>query len=319
MKYTFIVMLLMGLVGGSTSPAHAQERTPDPLPTASVTRVERTDNIAYIPDGHPRQTLDVYQPQHPDPVPVIVMIHGGGYIAGSKNMLSDAAQWFAERGYAVVVPGYRLAPDFTYPAQINDAFCALAWTYSHADEYGFDTDDLILLGESAGANAAALLATVDTPQTYLSDCPYTLPDNAQPAGVVAYYMPVDLSTCECQLAKTLSYTYLGVSADEIENVDEARNLWDEASPLSWMDANDPPFLLIHGTDDFLIPVSESRYFVEEYESAGAQAELVALEGAGHGFFAYLNREAAQQALPYVMDFIERLLANDNVNLSASTD
>jgi acetyl esterase/lipase len=297
-RFLIALGLLLTLV-----PAAAQERTPEPAPATT-----RTANIAYVPDGHPRQSLDVYQPAATDSAaPVIVMIHGGGFVMGSKNMLDDAARWFAERGYAVVVPGYRLAPEFTYPAQINDVFCALAWTYTHADEYGFRTADLILLGESAGANAVALLATVDTPEQYLEDCPHTLPDDAQADGVVAYYMPVDLSTCECSFARELSQAYLGASEDEIADMSRARDIWNEASPLAWIDADDPPFLLIHGTADSLVPVSESRYFVDEYEAVGGEVELVTLEGAAHGFFAYLWRDAAQDALPHVLDFIEREL------------
>lgn len=297
----FMGLLLMGLV-----PAVAQGRTPEPTPATT-----RTANIAYVPDGHPRQSLDVYQPARSDSArPVIVMIHGGGFIMGSKNTLNDAARWFAERGYAVVVPGYRLAPEFTYPAQINDVFCALAWTYRHADEYGFRTDELILLGESAGASAAALLATVDTPAQYLDECPHTLPDDAQARGVVAYYMPVDLSTCECSFARELSQAYLGASEDEVQDMSRARDIWNEASPLAWIDADDPPFLLIHGTADNIVPISESRYFVEEYEAVGGDVELVTLDRAAHGFFAYLWRDAAQDALPYVLDFIERELSAD---------
>ncbi|MCA9911964.1 MAG: alpha/beta hydrolase [Anaerolineae bacterium] len=268
-------------------------------------------DIPYIANGHERQVLDVYLPENIDsPVPTLLMIHGGGFIFGDKDEMRSVAQFFQEAGYATVAPNYRLAPDYTYPAQIEDVFCALAWTVNHAEEYGFDLTRLVLVGESAGANAAALLGTVDIPEQYLTDCPYSLPDSFQARAVVAYYMPVDLTSCDCVAAQQMAALYLGIPQEETSHTETMQDRWADASPLYWIDENDPPFLLVHGERDSLVPLSESLAFQQAYEAVGGEVTLITVPLLNHGFFRLTWLPPVQNALEDVQQFIADVLAEE---------
>ncbi|NJR12848.1 alpha/beta hydrolase [bacterium] len=209
-------------------------------------------------------------------------------------MCSPPRNFFVEEGYAVVTPNYRLAPTYPHPTPLNDIFCAYAWTLTHADDYGFDLTRLVLIGESAGGNAAAMLASVDAPQTYLTDCAYAIPPDIKPQAAVLYYTPLELSTCVCRTAKQFAALYLGLEGYEPSEEEAMRKRAVDASPLPWLDGNEPPFLLFHGTEDTLIPISESELFVESVQAAGGQADLIVVPEAEHGFF-------ARPAYPYVRD------------------
>ena len=289
--FCFVVLLLALPVG-------AQE-------FASV-REGTSNEIAYIEDGNPRHELDLYLPEGDAPAPVIFMVHGGGYIFGDKSQVRWTARHFIAQGYAVVAPNYRLAPTHTYPAQIEDVFCALAWTVANAEQYNLDTSRLFLMGESAGANAIAMLAAVDDPQNYLSNCLHALPDDFKAVGVVAFYTPVDLSSCECRVAKRMLTLYLGAEADFsslLAREDEMRDVWASASPLTWLDGSEAPFLLIHGTADNLVPISESELLQQRLQAVGVPVELFRVDNAGHGFFSYTNTAHMQAALPVVGRFL----------------
>lgn len=266
----------------------------------------RNPNIAYVDDGDARHVLDVYLPEMyagDEPLPTLFMLHGGGYIGGRKEFVRPVAEYFAEQGYAVVAPNYRLAPRHTFPAAIDDSFCALAWTYAHADVYGFDLERLFLIGESAGGNAAAMLGTVDDPAVFLNGCEYTLPSTPKPSGVIAYYMPADLD-CNCRGAQRFAALFLGVPLDA--DIQTVREEWRVALPATYLTGDEPPFLLIHGTEDSLVPFSEAEAF---YAQAAPliEIDLVAIEGADHGFFVRLQAPQSQTALAAVEMFLARHL------------
>ena len=262
----------------------------------------RTPDIPYRVDGHERQVLDVYLPDdRSEKLSTLFIVHGGGFVGGQKEMVRPVAEYFTGQGYAVVTPNYRLAPQNTFPAAIEDVFCALAWTYANADTYGFDVSRIVTIGESAGGNAVAMLGTVDEPETFLTDCAYDLTDVPSLQGVVAYYMPADLD-CNCRGAQRFASAYLGVSWDS--EMDTVREQWAAAIPGTYLTGDEPPFLLIHGTDDSLVPLSESQTFFQQAVDL-IDIELIEIGGADHGFFIRLNQPETQIAL----DEVERFLAD----------
>lgn len=261
-------------------------------------------NIVYGSSTNTRQVLDVFLPAAVEtPIPVIFMVHGGGYVFGDKTSLQPAVRFFVEQGYAVVTPNYRLAPTYPYPAPLQDIFCAYAWTLSHADEYHFDLERVTLMGESAGANAVAMLAAVDDHALYLDDCEHQIPESFVPKAAVMYYAPIDLSTCTCGPAKQLAALYLGLDDFDASQEAEIRERSAQASPLPWLDGQEPPFLLFHGTDDSLIPVSESELFVQKVTESGEEAALITVADVGHGFFARPAYPEAGEAWAQSLDFL----------------
>ncbi|MCS7032436.1 MAG: alpha/beta hydrolase, partial [Phycisphaerae bacterium] len=122
------------------------------------------EDLSYVPEGHPRQKLDLYLPPKPEtPLPVVVWIHGGGWSSGSKD--NPPAVRLTSQGYAVASINYRLTDSATFPAQIHDAKAAIRWLRAHADHYGLDPARIGVWGASAGGQLALLLGVgADVPE-----------------------------------------------------------------------------------------------------------------------------------------------------------
>jgi acetyl esterase/lipase len=304
-RYAWIAVLLLLMttrVSGQTGNDEAAD---------AVYRVSTVLNdIAYSDKA--RQTLDVYLPGEGEtPLPTLLMIHGGGFVFGDKASMRTLAGHFVDEGYAVVAPNYRLAPRDVYPAAIEDVFCALAWTYAHADDYGFDATRIALMGESAGATAAAMLGAVDDVEMYLQGCAWPAPPAESVQAVIAYYPGFDLSTCDCEFAKEMAAEYLGVEyIDDAAYMASVTERFAQATPLYWVDGDEPPFLLIHGLDDDVVPASESQHFRETLHDVGGQAKLLLVPGEGHAF---IMRPSAleDKSLAAVDSFLDGVLGNES--------
>lgn len=261
----------------------------------------------------PMQVVDVYLPTSTqrlteDGYPVLFMIHGGGYVAGSKEIMTQTADYFAAEGFAAVTPNYRLG---VHPTPIEDLACALAWTISNAELYHFDLSRLVLLGESAGGNAAALISAHDNLSRFTTECPSHLPDKVTFAAVVPYYMYGDMRTCgtACFLLKQATSLYLNQPLLSYPS-EQFPALWGDASPLVWIDGSEPPTFLIHGEQDIIVPITETEYYAEVLSSAGIAVEKLYIPDAMHGFIERLTNEPAQIAHRAVVQFLNRILDDD---------
>jgi acetyl esterase/lipase len=263
-------------------------------------------DISYSDDSDSRHTLDIYLP--PDgspPYPTLLMIHGGGFRFGSKDILAPTANYFATRGYAVISINYRMSPRYTYPAQIEDSFCALAWIHAHADEYGFDTARLFAVGESAGGNLAAILGVLNQPTDFLTDCPHTLPESHNLRGVIAYYPMTGLALDEYGFITRVIYNaYLGLTPNDPGYA--ARRT--QAAPITEIDGGEPPFLILHGLTDPIVPLNDSRLLAEALLEADVAVDYLLLAADEHAFIAQLDTEAGLAAAQHVDRFIEEELS-----------
>lgn len=146
--------------------------------------IMRWDNICYGRD--PKwQALDVYRPKAAEGqrLPVIVSVHGGGWVYGDKERYQYYCMNLAERGFAVVNFTYRLAPEYKYPASLEDTNLVFTWALSHADEYGFDTEHIFGVGDSAGAHNLGLYTAICTNPEYAKNYNFTVPDGFAPRAV----------------------------------------------------------------------------------------------------------------------------------------
>lgn len=133
--------------------------------------IQRYDDIAY--GDHPLQRLDVYRPgQAAGPLPVIVSVHGGGWVYGDKALYQYYTMSLAQRGFAVVNFSYRLAPESQYPAQMEDVAAVFDWARVHAGQYGMDMDYLFAVGDSAGAHLLGLYCAACTNPDYARRYPF---------------------------------------------------------------------------------------------------------------------------------------------------
>jgi len=293
-----LLSLLWGVVSVS---AHAQR---DYLPSHRVAQ-----DLAYD-SRFPTQVVDVFLPDSnarltDSGYPVIFMIHGGGYVAGSKDIMTPIADYFAGEGFAAVTPNYRLE---ARPGPIEDLACALAWTIANADLYDFDLSRLVILGESAGGNAAALISAHDDLARFTTNCPTQLPSRVEFAAVVPYYMYGDMTTCAaaCLLLKQATSFYLGEPIFSYTS-DQLRDIWGDASPLVWIDGSEAPTMVIHGQGDKIVPISETEHYVAVLSAAGISVETLYIPDAMHGFIEKLTTEPSRIAREAVLAFLNRVL------------
>jgi len=253
----------------------SSRETPVPTSSPKPKELELIRDQTYHTDGLKEHKLDIYLPTgNNGPFPTILMIHGG---SGKKMDLIYWGQILSKTGYAAVSIDHRQWPDYKYPVHLEDAFCALAWIHSSAKTYDFDTENIIVMGHSAGGTLAALLGVIDNPSPFLEDCPHTLPDNDWIQGVIPFTGIFDYQTVIGESPSLDSYAIglLGGTSQELPQI------WREASAVSSVDGSDPPFLLIHGQDDQNIPASQSREFAAILEAAGVEVELLIIPDAGH--------------------------------------
>jgi acetyl esterase/lipase len=254
----------------------------DPTSTTPPYRIER--DIEYVPGGGAYQSLDVYLPTVGEgPFPTILAIHGGGFRARSKSLYLFIGKHFAGKGYAFVSTNYRLSQKASYPAQVEDVFCALSWIHANQDVYGFDPEQIYVWGGSAGAYLAGMLGTVNSTANYLKGCPHELPESNLLAGMILFYGFYDFTKTnsldafpEHSIENDLE-PYWGASYAEL-----APDRLAEMSPMSWIDGDDPPALLIHGTKDAAVATWMSDDFSTALNDAGVVTELVLID-AGHAF------------------------------------
>ncbi|MEU7279841.1 alpha/beta hydrolase [Streptomyces sp. NPDC045431] len=250
--------------------------------------------------------LDLWMPDEPPgPLPVIVYIHGGGWRAGTRTDMGPRFRhWspspfarIARAGFAVASLDYRLSGEAVYPAQLEDVTAALAWLNARADELGLDTARTVCWGESAGAHLAALLA-LTTPVS----------------GCIAWYGPTDLTTLPrhsqpgaYDAADPTTREALLIGAPISEAPDRAR----AASPVAHVTAGAPPFLILHGTDDTLIPLAQGEQLAAALRDTGGHVDFRPVPGADHGW-AGLPDEDVERHFAASVDFARTCTAGPRV-------
>jgi acetyl esterase/lipase len=237
--------------------------------------------LAYAaPLGFRPLLLDLYLPAAgPDPAPLVVFMHGGGWLRGDRSMVSPSfASWqpgpltrLAADGFAVASVDYRLSGEARFPAQLEDVSAAVDWLAGQAGQYGFDADRIVLWGESAGAHLAALLGLRSA--------------GSRVRGVVDWYGPADLIALDEQVGAAGALTDDPLDSREARllgaPVGQVPELARAASPLSQVRAGAPPFLIAHGTADRNVPFAQSEALAAALAEAGADVRLEAVDGADH--------------------------------------
>lgn len=281
---------------------------------ADTTETMNTRTLAdlpYISSGHEAQRLDLYLPASGDGArPLIIWIHGGSWLSGSKDGIPAAAKEMVARGYAVASVGYRLSQVAHYPAQIEDCKAALRWLRAHAREYQVDPDRIGAWGESAGGHLAALLAVTGNIRDY--DVGEHLNQSSAVQCVVDWYGPANLlhwggpENPSTDSPESAIYRLLGGP------VSQNREAALRASPVHFANGRSAPFLIIHGDQDPVVPLAQSRMLHEALLKAGVESALLTIPGAAHGgaeFSAPANMEP-------IYAFFDRHLRNTDPTGSA---
>ncbi len=275
----------LALITTSPNPASAQKAPNVPDSVVFETGIEFTN-----PDNQ-HLKLDMARPKEGNgPFPAILCIHGGGFRAGTREGYDGLCIKLAEKGYVAVTVTYRLAPKYPFPAAIHDSKAAVRWLRANAERYKIDSERIGVTGGSAGGHLAQFLGVTGDVKEFEGDGGNPT-QSSKVACVVNVYGPSDF---------TKSY---GKSVDAAEvlplflggNLEKARPLHIKASPLYWVTPNAAPTLCIHGTEDKYVAHEQAVWLVDKLKAANVEAELLLLEGAGHGFKGK-DAETAEKAL-----------------------
>jgi acetyl esterase/lipase len=232
---------------------------------------------------HPSQVLDVWRPKElpSHPAPVLLFVPGGAWVHGSRMLQGYALMsHLAEMGWVCLSIDYRVAPNHRWPQHITDVKTAVAWARANVDKFGGDRDFVALAGTSAGGHLAALAGLTGNDPELQRDLPEGS-DTAVDAVICIYgrYDWEDRSTAE--RARFVDFLERVVVKHTIARHPE---IFRDASPIARTHADAPPFLVIHGSGDTVIPVQQARDFVEKLRSVSRSlVGYVELPGAGHGF------------------------------------
>ncbi|MFC9838569.1 alpha/beta hydrolase fold domain-containing protein [Rhodococcus sp. NPDC127530] len=246
------------------------------MDTAST--VVRRSTVEYAPD----LLLDLVRPAEAEhPLPAIVWVHGGGWRLQDRTACPDLVQHFAEHGYVMVSIDYRLAPETGHPGQLFDVRRAVRWLRANAADHGIDPDRIGVWGSSAGGHLAALTGVHSATTRLPGEEPTTVASSVQ--AVVDGYGPADLPGLVDLCAKRTPGEDASPEASLLggairDRLDAARS----ASPALQVAPGAPPFLVMHGLGDNLVPFTQSVALFDALVAHGNDAILYLIEGFGTG-------------------------------------
>lgn len=264
-------------------------------------------NLTYQVANNYSSKLDVYFPARAkDPVPVVMMIHGGGWVEGTKEESVLYLLPYLEMGFSVVNVEYRLGRVSLAPAAVEDCLCALDWIGRHAQDYHFDLDKVIVSGGSAGGHLALTTAMIPSSAGFENQCaaeedphwsgpwPEVRP---KVAAVINWFGITDVADLlEGPNLRSYALSWLGSARDRQE-------LARRVSPLTYVRAGLPPVLTIHGDADKLVPYSQALRLHEALTKAGVRNQLLTIPGGGHGGF---SDQEELQAFETIRTFLASL-------------
>jgi acetyl esterase/lipase len=240
-------------------------------------------DVAYVENGHARQKLDLRLPADPKGAPVVLWIHGGGWLTGSKENPPVAA--LTAKGYVVASMNYRYSTQAPFPAQLEDARAAIKWLRTHQTEFGYDGKRIAAWGHSAGGTMVSLIGSRQD-------------KDAEVQAVVNFSGPTDFGVI-------IKDAIDGGYADQFDApinmvalllggpVKQKLPLGLEASPVTHVTAKSAPSLLVFGAKDTLVPPVQGTNLFVAMKKAGATVELLSLPETGHNS---VNRESLERAL-----------------------
>jgi acetyl esterase/lipase len=279
-------------------PAVQSASQPSPGGSGLPPGVRVLKDLEYGRASNRAMRLDLYLPeQGQKPLPLIIWIHGGAWMGGSKDGPSPALR-FTASGYAVAQVGYRLSQEAVFPAQIHDCKAAVRWLRANARKYDLNPDRFVAWGASAGGHLVALLGTSGG-VAELEGSVNDLKESSRVQAVVDWFGPTDflhIGDAPSDIAHNApdSPESKLIGGPILENKDKAT----KASPITYVSKDAPPFLIMHGDQDRTVPFSQSELLYEALKKAGVNATLVPVKGAGHGF-------GGPEAMKPVQAFLER--------------
>jgi acetyl esterase/lipase len=268
---------LIGVLVGSGIHLAAQQSPQKPVVTgpAMTTQSETVSvqqDVEYGVQGSEKLRLDIYQPSQTfgaRPRPAIVLIHGGGWTSFDKSTMKGMGNFLARSGFVAVSVDYRLfrGDENRWPAQLDDVQRAVRWLRANAAKYNIDADHIGAFGHSAGAQLAALLGMEDTRDN--SDAALAK-YSSRVQAVVDVSGPSDFLTDHDADGDAQLGDFFGGSYSKVPGV------WRDASPITHVAKSNAPFLIVHGTNDEMVPIAQAEELSDKMKAAGVTVSFVKL-------------------------------------------
>ncbi len=274
----FVIVILILLAGRSLTMADPKKKFVDNIP-ADVTVLS---NLEYVPGGGQWQSLDLYLPKTTGgPLPLVVFIHGGGWCAFTKDDWHPSFHDLLTHGFAVANINYRLTPGSIFPAQIYDAKAAVRWLRSHAADYHLDPNHVGVWGHSAGGHLSALMG--------VSNGVAALEGTEGVTGVSSDVQAACDWSGPTELVKTYengrdaNALLWDVVVKLVGGPDKVnKDLLAQASPITYVNSNAVPLLIMQGVNDDVVPLFHSNDFGNALKKVGVESTVIIIPGEGHG-------------------------------------
>jgi len=241
-------------------------------PDATSDGVATYRNVEYAETPEIPLALDLHRPATDEECPLLVHVHGGGWATGNRVWDAEGRR-HAEMGIAAATVDYRLSGTATYPAAVRDVVAAVTWLRRDAaDAAGIDPDRVVLIGESAGAHLSALVGTAPDVEAFHPPGVDPVADDVDGVvGISGIYHLTEEGTDD----EPLTNAFFGCTGSECPE------RYREGSPATHVDADSPPTLLYHGTEDGVVPYRASTMYRDDLQAAGVPATLITGEGGAH--------------------------------------
>ena len=268
---------------------------------AELFRYKVETNIVYHTANNYQNKLDVYTPvEAAGPTPVVIVIHGGGWVEGTKEERVLEMLPYLQMGFAAVNVEYRLGSVSLAPAAVQDCRCALHWVFTNAKKYNFDPTRVVLQGGSAGGHLALITGMVTPAAGFDRECQthdeiyssVESPTSRDPhvAAIVNWFGITDaLDELHGSNAKGYAVAWLG----DQPNVEEIAK---RVSPINYVTSNVPPIITIHGDKDSLVPYEQAVRLHKALDAAKVPNELHTVVGANHGGYTFDQNQKAWAAI-----------------------
>lgn len=276
--------------------AMACATTPQAAAHRARETIEIRNGLVYAERADRSLLADLYVPSDPGPHPAVVVIHPGGWFAGSRGDVSRICRRLAERGYVAAAIDYRLAPRHRFPAPVEDAKDAVRWLRRSSGDYAIDPERIAVYGYSAGAQLAALVASTSNGDA-----------TARVQAAVLGGTPADL---RLMAGTPPARSFLGAT------LEQRPDLYRAASPLLQISGAEPPTHVYHGRSDWLVPFESARLFSAALKDAGVVTDFAPADG-GHLKTWLRGSKAEARAIAFLDRWLAAPSAPDSVQVAAN--
>lgn len=286
----FFIALLLTMV------ASAQEDTAAYKPVELPPGFHSQLNVVYTKVGEWEGKMDIYRPESDTPTPIVINIHGGGWNHGTKESQTGFNTFF-KAGFAVANIEYRLTPQATAPAAVEDARCALLYLIKNAKELNVDANKIVVMGGSSGGHLALMAGMLGNNHRFDENCKGV--ENVKVAAIVDKYGITDVWDWGYgkNITSKSAKTWLGrYAADQAFAASVA--------PMTYVSKNTPPIFIVHGDADSTVPYQQSVDLHKALDAAGVANEFMTVPGGGHGKF---EKEKNSEVNKAIMQFLKKVL------------